>query len=71
VDFNRFPSSSTVYCEALALSDGFEVEDKGLPSLQRIQIRVKRLERAAMACHVFALIQYSKVSRPLNLKGVS
>jgi separase len=33
-----------------------------LPSLQRIQTRVRRLEKAAMASHVFALIQYSIVS---------
>jgi separase len=51
-----------VYREALALSDRFEFEDKGLPSLQRMQMRVKRLEKAAMAAHVFALIQYSMVS---------
>jgi separase len=53
-----------VYCEALALSDRFDFEDKGLPSFQRIQTRVKRLEKAAMASHVFALIQYSIVSLP-------
>ena len=53
--------SSAVYCEALVSSQRCISEEKSMPTLQKIQLRVKRLERAAMAAHVFALIQHSRV----------
>ena len=37
------------------------MEEKNMPTLQKIQLRVKRLERTAMAAHVFALIQHARV----------
>ncbi|KAM6503193.1 cysteine peptidase C50 [Amanita muscaria] len=52
--------SSSIYCEALVSSQRCVVEEKNMPTLQKIQLRVKRLERAAMAAHVFALIQHSR-----------
>ncbi|GLB42455.1 putative peptidase family C50 [Lyophyllum shimeji] len=64
------PRSSTVYCEALSRSENFELEDKRLPTAQRIQGRAKRLEMAAIASHVFALIQYSKEDVTMALDGM-
>ena len=39
------------------------VEEKTMPTAKRIRVRVERLERAALACRVFAAVQYSKVTR--------
>ncbi|KAF8075942.1 cysteine peptidase C50 [Lyophyllum atratum] len=66
--FLRFAESSTVYCEALSLSESFDKEDKALPTIQRVRARGRRLEKAAVASHVVALIQYSKndVTRALD-----
>ena len=36
-------------------------EDKTMPTAKRIRVRVERLERAALACRVFAAVQYAKV----------
>lgn len=58
-------ASSSVYCEALGLSEDLPKEEKTMATSQRILSRVGRLERAAMASHVFALIQYSRVSFPI------
>lgn len=54
-------NSSTIYCEALALSERIDFEDKTLPMFQRIRARVMRLEKAAVASRVVALIQYQRV----------
>jgi hypothetical protein len=48
--------SVSVYSEALVLSERCEADDKTMPTIQRVHIRVKRLERAAIASQVFALI---------------
>ncbi|KAG5644204.1 hypothetical protein DXG03_008867 [Asterophora parasitica] len=56
--------------EALTFAKRCDIEEKGLPTIQRIRIRVGRLERAALASHVFALIQYSKEDVPTALKGM-
>ena len=53
--------SSTAYCEAAALSDDLSGPEKGMPTTQRVTLRSTALERAAIACGAFALIQYSKV----------
>ena len=37
------------------------MEEKNMLMLQKIQLHVKRLERTAMAAHVVALIQHSRV----------
>ncbi|PFH48873.1 hypothetical protein AMATHDRAFT_148907 [Amanita thiersii Skay4041] len=54
------PQSANVYCEAVVCAQRCVLEDKNMPTLRRIQLRVQRLERAAMAAHVFALIQYAQ-----------
>ena len=58
---SRFAFSSTIYCEALVSSQRCIMEEKNMSTLQKIQLRVKRLERTAMAAHVFALIQHARV----------
>jgi len=50
-----------MYCDAHSLEADVAGEDKVAPTAQRIRTRVERLERAALACRVFAAIQYSKV----------
>ncbi|KAG6902753.1 hypothetical protein C0995_011901 [Termitomyces sp. Mi166 len=62
--------SATIYSEALNLSESFDLEDKGLPVNQRIRARVKRVEMAAIASHVFALIQFSMGDVPATLDGM-
>ncbi|KAF8623369.1 hypothetical protein AX17_007447 [Amanita inopinata Kibby_2008] len=62
--------SSNVYAEALVCSQRCIIEDKSMPTLQKIQLRVKRLERAAMAAHVFALIQHSRDDTVIALDGM-
>ncbi|KAG6920238.1 hypothetical protein DXG01_005007 [Tephrocybe rancida] len=62
--------SINIYSEALNFSEVLDIEDKGLPTLQRIRARVKRLEMAAIASHVFAIIQYSKEDVPAALDSM-
>ncbi|KAG2081359.1 peptidase family C50-domain-containing protein [Suillus cothurnatus] len=57
---NNILGSASFYCEAMGLSEASPPEDKGLPTAERIRLRVGRLERAAMACRVSAAIQYSR-----------
>ncbi|KAG6866775.1 hypothetical protein C0991_011434 [Blastosporella zonata] len=64
------PRSAIIYSEALSISDSLDIEDKGLPTLQRIRARVKRLELAAMASQVVSLIQYSKEDVPAALDSM-
>ncbi|KAF8986511.1 peptidase family C50-domain-containing protein [Cyathus striatus] len=56
--------SSSAYCEALSRSCRPDNEEKGLSTFQRILSRVMRLEKAAMASHVFSLIQYCRDDVP-------
>ncbi|EDR03598.1 uncharacterized protein LACBIDRAFT_307095 [Laccaria bicolor S238N-H82] len=62
--------SSNVYNEALVHSSRLDTEEKGSTTLQRIHTRVKRLERAAMASHIFGLIQYCKEDVATSLEGM-
>ncbi|KAK7020489.1 cysteine peptidase C50 [Favolaschia claudopus] len=48
------------YSEALRVAERLSEESTGLSTLERVQYRVGRLERAATACHVFALIQFTR-----------
>lgn len=57
---NRLESSDR-YSEALVRARRLGEETKGMSTLERVQCRVGRLEKAAIACHVFALIQHSRV----------
>jgi separase len=50
-----------MYCEALQLSESGVAEEKAMSTSDRIRARVGRLERAAIASHVFAVIQYWRV----------
>ncbi|KAF8212071.1 peptidase family C50-domain-containing protein [Mycena galopus ATCC 62051] len=52
--------SSDLYSEALVRAQRLGEETKGMSTLERVQCRVGRLEKAALACYVFALIQHSR-----------
>ena len=51
-----------MYLEAFELSKRLEMEEKGVTTWQRICARAKVLEIAATAAHVFATVQFAKVS---------
>ena len=53
--------SASAYQDAHSLEATVAVEDKTMPTAKRIRVRVERLERAALACRVFAAVQYAKV----------
>ncbi|KIJ59919.1 hypothetical protein HYDPIDRAFT_32659 [Hydnomerulius pinastri MD-312] len=57
---DNVPASASSYCEAQSLEAVVALEEKAMTTTQRIRARVERLERAAMACRVFAAVQYSK-----------
>ncbi|KIK92250.1 hypothetical protein PAXRUDRAFT_830139 [Paxillus rubicundulus Ve08.2h10] len=57
---DNVPASAGSYCEAQTLEAVVAVEEKTMPTAQRIRARVERLERAALACRVFAAVQHSK-----------
>ncbi|KAF9233396.1 peptidase family C50-domain-containing protein [Melanogaster broomeanus] len=57
---DNFSASASLYCEAQSLEAVVAVEEKTMTTAQRIRTRVERLERAALACRVFAAVQYSK-----------
>lgn len=54
--------SASSYRDAQCLEAVVAVEEKTMPTAKRIRVRVERLERAALACRVFAAVQYSKVT---------
>ncbi|KNZ74935.1 Separin [Termitomyces sp. J132] len=62
--------SVAMYYQALNLSEASDLEDKGLPVNERIRARVKRVEMAAIASHVYALIQYSMGDVPATLHSM-
>ena len=53
--------SSSIYLEALDRSRQLDLEERALSTQQRIHARVKMLEIAAIAAHVFAMVQHTKV----------
>ncbi|KAF8446447.1 peptidase family C50-domain-containing protein [Boletus edulis BED1] len=53
-------ASASAYRDAQSLEAAVAAEDKTMPTAKRIRMRVERLERAALACRVFAAIQYTK-----------
>ena len=53
---------SLTYCDAVATAADFVVEEKGLPTAQRIRVRTALLERAAEAALAYATIQDTRVS---------
>lgn len=57
-----------MYCEALALCDSVDVEEKkNMSTIERIRIRTQKLERAALAASAFSGIQLSRVSLTFEL----
>ncbi|KAG7448865.1 uncharacterized protein BT62DRAFT_946578 [Guyanagaster necrorhizus] len=61
--------SSDLYQAALDLSDHLK-EDKTLPPLQRVQRRIVRIEKTAMAFHVHSLVQSRKDDTATSLDGL-
>ncbi|KAH7890369.1 peptidase family C50-domain-containing protein [Phlebopus sp. FC_14] len=66
---NAFASAS-LYCEAQELEAVLAPEESSMPTVQRIRTRVERLERAALACRIFAAIQYTKDNLAGALSGM-
>ncbi|CAA7261156.1 unnamed protein product [Cyclocybe aegerita] len=64
------PKSLAVYLEALNMATQVDLEQKGQSTQQRIYARTKVLEMAAMASHVFALVQYAKGDVCASLQGL-
>ncbi|KAG6813285.1 hypothetical protein H0H92_012440 [Tricholoma furcatifolium] len=62
--------SAVIYSEALHLSAVLDGEDRGLSTTERIRARVKRLEMAAIASHVFGLIKYLEEDVPATLDSM-
>ncbi|KDR77139.1 hypothetical protein GALMADRAFT_66375 [Galerina marginata CBS 339.88] len=63
------PKSSKVYLEALELSSRLDLEQKGSTTQHRISARAKVLEIAAMASHVFGVVQYTKADIYASLEA--
>lgn len=53
--------SVEVYLEAQGLSKHLDFEEKGMSTRERVLARVKNLELAATAAHVFGTIQFAQV----------
>ncbi|KAJ7741576.1 cysteine peptidase C50 [Mycena maculata] len=62
--------SSDLYSEASARAERLEDESKSMSTLERVQCRVGRLEKAAIASHVFALIQHSREDIAASLESL-
>ncbi|KAJ7449960.1 cysteine peptidase C50 [Mycena latifolia] len=62
--------SSDLYNEALVRAQRLGEESKGMSTLERVQCRVGRLEKAAVASHVFALIQHSREDIAASLEAM-
>ncbi|KAF8556865.1 hypothetical protein OG21DRAFT_1495257 [Imleria badia] len=53
-------ASASSYRDAQSLEAAMAIEDKTMSTAKRVRVRVERLERAALACRVFAAVQYSE-----------
>ncbi|KAI0324727.1 hypothetical protein GY45DRAFT_1357090 [Cubamyces sp. BRFM 1775] len=62
--------ASLTYCDAVATAADFIVEEKGLPTAQRIRVRTALLERAAEAALAYATIQDSRDDPTSSLEGL-
>ncbi|KAJ7775022.1 cysteine peptidase C50 [Mycena metata] len=62
--------SSDFYGEALVRSQRLGEEFKGMSTLERVHCRVGRLEKAAVAAYVFALIQHSREDIAASLEAL-
>jgi separase len=57
-------TSVKTYVEAMQLAESISVDENGLSTAQRVAVKVALFERAAVAAHVFAVIQHCRVSMP-------
>ncbi|KAI0634651.1 peptidase family C50-domain-containing protein [Trametes polyzona] len=62
--------ASLTYCDAVAAAADFIVEEKGLPTAQRIRVRTALLERAAEAAISYAAIQDARDDPTSSLEGL-
>ncbi|OBZ78082.1 hypothetical protein A0H81_02757 [Grifola frondosa] len=62
--------ASTVYCEAFGMSAELTLEEKGLPTAQKIRLRAAVLERAAGAALSYAAIQHSRDDPTAAINGL-
>ncbi|KAJ6475784.1 cysteine peptidase C50 [Mycena vitilis] len=62
--------SADLYSEAHARAQRLGEEFKGMSTLERVECRVGRLEKAAVASHVFALIQHSREDISASLEAM-
>ncbi|KAJ7087888.1 peptidase family C50-domain-containing protein [Mycena epipterygia] len=62
--------SSGLYGEALARAQRLGDETKGMSTVERVHCRVGRLEKAAVASHVFAIIQHSREDIAASLEAM-
>ncbi|KAI0824951.1 peptidase family C50-domain-containing protein [Trametes gibbosa] len=62
--------AAMTYCDAVATAADFVVEDKGLPTAQRVRVRTALLERAAEAALAYAAIQDARDDPTSSLEGL-
>ncbi|KAI9061528.1 hypothetical protein FKP32DRAFT_1654199 [Trametes sanguinea] len=62
--------ASMTYCDAVAMAADYVVEEKGLPTVQRIRVRTALLERAAEAALAYAAIQDARDDPTSALQGL-
>jgi hypothetical protein len=55
-------TSVKTYVEAMQSAESISVDENGLSTAQRVAVKVALFERAAVAVHVFAVIQHCRVS---------
>ncbi|KAJ7632765.1 cysteine peptidase C50 [Roridomyces roridus] len=62
--------SSELYSQAQVIAQRMGEESKSMSTLERVHCRVGRLEKAATACNVFALIQYCREDSATSLESL-
>ncbi|KAI0646724.1 peptidase family C50-domain-containing protein [Trametes meyenii] len=62
--------ASVTYCDAVAAAADFVIEEKSLPTAQRIRVRAALLERAAEAALAYAAIQDARDDPTSSLEGL-
>ncbi|EIW51672.1 separase [Trametes versicolor FP-101664 SS1] len=62
--------ASLTYCEAVTTAADFVIDEKGLPTAQRIRVRTALLERAAEAALAYAAIQDARDDPTSSLEGL-
>ncbi|TBU57165.1 peptidase family C50-domain-containing protein [Dichomitus squalens] len=62
--------ASMTYCDAVATAADCVVEEKGLPTAQRVRVRAALLERAAQAALSYAAIQDARDDPTSSIEGL-